>query len=260
MEPLLRVEHLTIKYQGKEAVRDVSFVLREGEILGIAGESGSGKSTLLWSILGIQRGGAEITGGTIWYRGQNITKFSKREFQRLRGPEIGMIVQDCRASLCPTRKIGVQITEMVREHEKVSKKEVKARAEELFGKIGLTDKKRIWNSYPFELSGGMNQRIGICMAMLLRPRILLADEPTSALDAAVQKQIMQELQMLRKDCGTSVILVTHNLALVKWMADQVLILKDGAVQEYGNCSEVMEQPMRLYTRELLDAVLHLRTE
>lgn len=279
MEPLLRVEHLTIQYEGKEAVKDVSFTLQEGEILGIAGESGSGKSTLLWSLLGISRGGAAISEGEVWYRDQNITQLSERELRRLRGPEIGMIVQDCRSSLCPTRTIGAQITEMVREHEdsavnplrsmcrvfgsgngKSSKKEIRKRAEALFKKIGFTDCDRVWNSYPFELSGGMNQRIGICMAMMLHPNLLLADEPTSALDAAVQKQTMEELLMLRKESGTAMILVTHNLALVKRMADRVLILKDGEVQEYGPCSQVLEQPESPYTKELLDARLHLRTE
>ena len=257
---LLEVKNLSIAYEGMPVVRNISFCLCEGEILGIAGESGSGKSTLIRAIMGILGREGEIFSGEIWYRGKSLTDMSERERQLLRGKEMGMVFQDSKASLCPVRKIGPQVLDMMRAHGKISKREAYAKASEIMEKTGLTDPGRILNSYPFELSGGMNQRVGICMAMLLNPGLLLADEPTSALDVTVQKQVVEELLLMRQEYRTSMILVTHNIGVLRKMADQILVMKDGCVVESGAADRVLEQPENGYTRELIDAQLHVKTE
>lgn len=255
---LLRMEHVTICYDGEPVVQDVSLELEQGEILGIVGESGSGKSTLIKAIMGLLGTEGCVTEGDIWYKGENLTEMSAKKLRRFLGPEIGMIFQDCKAALCPVRKVGVQICEAVRAHEKLSRKEIKQRATEIMRKIGLTDTERIWNSYPFELSGGMNQRVGICIAMVLKPELLLADEATSALDVTVQKQVVEELLMMKEDYGTSMIVVTHNIGVVRAMADKVLVLKDGKIRDYGDTDKVLKHSKDIYTRKLMDSVLRLR--
>lgn len=257
---LLRMEHVTICYDGKPVVQDVSLELEQGEILGIVGESGSGKSTLIKAIMGLLGTEGCVTEGDIWYKGENLTEMSAKKLRRFLGPEIGMIFQDCKAALCPVRKVGVQICEAVRAHEKLSRKEIKQRATEIMQKIGLTDTERIWNSYPFELSGGMNQRVGICTAMVLKPDLLLADEATSALDVTVQKQVVEELLMMKEDYGTSMIVVTHNIGVVRAMADKVLVLKDGKIRDYGDTDKVLKHSKDIYIRKLMGSVLRLKVD
>ena len=224
MEPLLEVKNLTVSYGDEAVLRDVSFTLQEGEILAVTGSSGIGKSTLLKSVMGLLGAEGKVLGGDILYLGKSILHMTQKELTALRGAQIGMVFQDCGASLCPVRKVGTQIYEAVRAHERVTKAEVMDRTAALLGKIGLSDWRRIWNSYPFQLSGGMNQRVGICMAMLLSPSLLLADEPTSALDVTVQKQVGEELLLMRREYNTAMLLVTHNPALAEKMADRVLRL------------------------------------
>lgn len=255
---LLRADHLTICYEGTPVVQDVSFQLNEGEILGIVGESGSGKSTIVRAVVGILGNEGQVTEGTVWYKGKNLTDMPEKELRKYRGPEIGMVFQDCSAAFCPVRTVGAQIYEAVSEHEKTTKAEVKKRAGELLEKIGLTDYRRVLKSYPFELSGGMNQRVGICAAMMLHPNLLLADEPTSALDVTVQKQVVEELLLMRKDFQTAMILVTHNIGVVRKMADKVLVLQNGRVMDYGKAEEILSNPQSPYTRKLMDSVIHLK--
>ena len=230
-DTILKAEHLTKKFiSGKKtltAVDDVSFELKQGEILGIVGESGSGKSTIVKAIMGLLGEEGLVTRGDIWYKGENLTDMSEKKLRKLLGTEIGMVFQDCKAALCPVRTIGAQIHEAVSEHEKISKKEVRERAGEIMKKIGLDDSDRVLDSYPFELSGGMNQRVGICTAMIMHPNLLLADEPTSALDVTVQKQVVEELLLMRKEYNTAMILVTHNIGVVRMMADRILVLQNG---------------------------------
>lgn len=260
MNSLLRVEHVTISYNGKPTVQDVSFELQQGEILGIVGESGSGKSTIIKTIMGLLGEEGRITGGNIWYKGENLIVMSEKKIRRYLGKEIGMVFQDCKSALCPVRKVGAQICEAVRAHEKIAKKEIQARAFQIMQKIGLSDPERIWNSYPFELSGGMNQRVGICMAMILQPSLLLADEPTSALDVTVQKQVVEELFMMNREYQTSMIVVTHNIGVVRAMADKTLILRDGKIRDYGITDKVLNHSEDIYTRKLMDSVLTLKAE
>lgn len=230
MDPLLCVDNITICYNQKPIVENASFSLEKGKTLGIIGESGAGKSTILKAVIGLLGQEGMITEGNIWYRGKNMTDMSLKERRKLLGKEIGMVFQDCKSFLCPIRTIGSQIYESMAAHEKISKKEAYERASFLMQTIGLEDSKRIWNSYPFELSGGMNQRVGICMAVLLKPSLLLADEPTSSLDAATQAQVIKELQILRKKEEMAMILVTHNIGVVSELANEILVLKAGKLE------------------------------
>lgn len=258
MAELLRFEHVEISYGGESVVHDVSFSVKPGEILGLVGESGSGKSTLMKSAMGLLGSNGLVTKGDILFEGKNIPDLSEKALRKIRGARIGMIFQDAGASLCPIRTIGEQIYESMSAHMAISKLEARKQALTLFDKLHFKDGKRIWDSYPFELSGGMNQRAGIAIAMLMQPAVLLADEPTSALDVAVQKQVVEEMKQLRDLFGTAIILVTHDIGVVSAMADTVLVLKDGYPVEYGPARQVLEHPVHEYTQKLLAAVPKLR--
>lgn len=254
---LLQYEHVDITYNGFAAVRDVSFAVKEGEILGIVGESGSGKSTIIRAAMGLLGSSGMVTRGDIWYKGKNLPDLKESERRQINGPELGMIFQNAGSSFCPIRKVGAQLFESMRGHEVISKETFHAQALDLLEKLGFEDGKRILESYPFELSGGMQQRVGIAAAMLLNPSVLLADEPTSALDVTVQKQVVEEMLQLRRNFGTAIVLVTHNIGVVRAMADQVLVMQGGRMAEYGSAQQVLSAPQEAYTKKLLSAVPRL---
>ena len=258
MEDLLRYDHVDVCYNGVPAVQDVSFTLRSGEILGIVGESGCGKSTLLKAAMGLLGSSGMVTRGDIWYRDKNLPDLPAGELRKLNGPELGMIFQSAGSSFCPIRTVGAQLYEVMTQHGSVTKKDFERRALELLEKLGFEDGRRILRSYPFELSGGMQQRVGIAAAMLLKPKVLLADEPTAALDVSVQKQVLEELLLLRKTYGTAIVLVAHNIGVIGAMADRVLVMQDGRTAEYGETQQVLQNPQSSYTRALLAAVPRLR--
>lgn len=258
MAGLLDYQHVEISFNGNAVVHDVTFQLHPGEILGLVGESGSGKSTLIRAAMGLLGSSGMVTRGDIWFEGKNLPDLSDSEMRHICGEKIGMIFQDCGASLSPIRTIGEQILESMEAHRRVDVPTAKAAAMELFDKLKLKDGERVWNSYPFELSGGMNQRAGIAIAMLMNPGILLADEPTSALDVAVQRQVVEEMLSIRDAFGTAIIIVTHDIGVVSAMADSILVLQDGNVMEYGRAKEVLDNPQNNYTRKLLSAVPRLR--
>ncbi|HIS27600.1 MAG TPA: ABC transporter ATP-binding protein [Candidatus Pullilachnospira intestinigallinarum] len=258
MEELLTYQKVKICYGTKPVAEDVSFSLKSGEILGIVGESGSGKSTLIRAALGILGPGGAVTGGNILFQGRNLSGLPEKELRRIRGAAIGMVFQDSGASLCPVRTIKSQIYDTMAAHQKISRREAEKQALSLLERLGFADGERILKSRPFELSGGMNQRIGIALAMLLKPAVLLADEPTSALDVSVQKQAVEEMLLMRRLYGTAIVLVTHNIGVVSAMADTVLVLKDGRMQEYGSARQVLGHPGAEYTRQLLAAVPRIR--
>ena len=258
MEALLRYNHVDISYLGQPVIRDVSFSLHSGEILGIVGESGSGKSTLIKAAMGLLGCEGQVTRGDIWFKGKNLPELPPKELRKLCGSELGYIFQSSGSAFCPIRTVGAQLFETMKEHEKISRKDFEAQALELLFKLGFDNGKRILESYPFELSGGMQQRAGIAAAMLLNPSVLLADEPTSALDVTIQKQVVEEMLMVRETFGTAIVLVTHNLGVIGAMADNVLVLKDGKTVEYGKTGDVLANPQADYTRALLAAVPRLR--
>ena len=258
MEEILRYEHVEISYNGIPAVRDISFSVSEGEILGIVGESGSGKSTLIRAAMGLLGNTGLVSRGDIFYRGKNLPDLKESDRRKLNGPELAMIFQNAGSSFCSIRTVGAQMYESMQEHDSISRQEFRSRAVEFFGKIGFEDGERILDSYPFELSGGMQQRVGVAAAMLMRPSILLADEPTSALDVSVQKQVAEEMRMMRDEFKTAIVLVTHNIGLVRFMTDRVLVMRDGKTVEYGETDQVLNHPESDYTKLLLEAVPMLK--
>lgn len=258
MTEVIRYEHVDISYKGKRVVHDVSFSVEKGEILGIVGESGSGKSTLIKAAMGLLGKDGLVTRGDIWYKGMDLPDLKPREMRKLCGPELGMIFQTAGSSFCPIRTVRAQLYEFMTEHKKIKADVFENQAEKLLEKFGFEDPQRVLDSYPFELSGGMQQRVGIAAAMLLNPKILLADEPTSALDVTVQKQVVEEMLMVRETFGTSIVLVTHNMGVIRAMADKVLVLHEGEIMEYGVTEEVFEHPGSVYTKKLLAAVPKLR--
>ena len=258
MAEVIRYDHVDISYKGKRVVHDVSFSVEEGEILGIVGESGSGKSTLIKAAMGLLGKDGLVTRGDIWYKEMDLPDLKPREMRKLCGPELGMIFQTAGSSFCPIRTVRAQLYEFMTEHKKIKTDAFENQAMELLEKFGFEDPKRVLDSYPFELSGGMQQRVGIAAAMLLNPSVLMADEPTSALDVTVQKQVVEEMLMVRERFGTSILLVTHNMGVIRAMADKVLVLHEGEIMEYGVTEEVFEHPRSEYTKKLLAAVPKLR--
>lgn len=258
MEALLQYNHVDISYLGQPVIRDVSFSLHSGEILGIVGESGSGKSTLIKAAMGLLGCEGQVTRGDIWFKEKNLPELPPKELRKLCGSELGYIFQNAGSSFCPIRTVGAQLYETMKEHEKISRKDFEVQALELLSKLGFEDGKRILDSYPFQLSGGMQQRIGIAAAMLLNPSVLFADEPTSALDVTIQKQVVEEMLMVRKTFGTAIVLVTHNLGVIGAMTDRVLVLENGRCVECGSTRQVLSQPRADYTKALLAAVPRLR--
>ena len=255
---ILTYDSVEISFGGKAVVHDVSFSLEHGEILGLVGESGSGKSTLIKAAMGLLGSDGLVTRGDIRYMDQNILDIPEKEKRKIRGAGSGMIFQDAGASLCPSRTIGEQIFESMGALTKITRSEAKTRAMDLFDKLNFKDSQRVWDSYPFELSGGMNQRAGIAIAMLMNPPVLFADEPTSALDVSVQHQVVREMLKLRELFGTAIVIVTHDIGVVRAMADTVLVLKNGKTVEYGTADRVLDHPQDPYTRKLLEAVPKLQ--
>lgn len=252
---ILTVEDLVVVYGKKRVVYDVSFSVKRGEILVIAGESGSGKSTILKAIGGLLGKGGAIYDGQIFFDGKEITVLSDGQRRRLSGEAIGFIFQNAGASFCPIRTIGDQIFEAVKAHRDWSKEEFRARAVDLMQKINLAPE--VLDEYPFRLSGGMAQRAGILAATILEPKLLLADEPTSALDAVTQVSVVKELLKLRERLGVSIVMVTHHMGVAWRMADRVLIMRKGQAVEFGTREQIFNEPHEPYTQELIRAVPRL---
>lgn len=251
---LLEINRVEISYRDRPVILDMTIKVGKGEILGIVGESGSGKSTLAKAVIGLLGNEGKVASGEILYKGNNLLTMSPEALRKKRGPEIGMVFQNHASSLCPIRTIGDQFYESVREHRNRKRNEVEKLAKALFEKMNLKDGERILKSYPFELSGGMSQRVGIAMAMLLEPDLLLADEPTSALDVIVQVKVAKELQRLRDEKGTAIVMVTHNISLAAILADNIAVINKGRLMEYGAASTVIYDPQHAYTKELIQSV------
>lgn len=254
MQDLLQVRNLYAGYNGIDVVRNINFCLKEKEILGIVGESGCGKTTLLKAISKLEGLATDVHSGEILFYGKDMGSLSKEEIRKSRGREFAYVFQNPESSLNPSRKIRLQFYEAISAHKKMTKKEMDKEILDLFVKLGLKDGERVLRSYPFELSGGMAQRVAIAMAVILRPKLLLADEPTSALDATVQKQVLEELLRLRDTMHTAIVMITHNIGVVSKMADKIGVMYGGRLVEYGSKEEVLHFPSHPYTRALLEAV------
>ncbi len=232
----------------------VSFVVKEGETLCIVGESGCGKSVTSLSIMGLLGRGGKVVKGEVLFEGKNLLELSEKELDKVRGNKLTMIFQDALSALNPVLTIGNQLSESIRSHLHIDKKEAKLRASELLLKVGLSEPERIMRKYPFTLSGGMRQRVMIAMALSCNPRLLIADEPTTALDVTIQAQIMRLLKELQKEYKMSVMLITHDIGLVAEMADRVLVMYAGQIVEESEVVELFRNPAHPYTKALLDTV------
>ncbi|MBQ3100899.1 MAG: ABC transporter ATP-binding protein [Clostridia bacterium] len=257
-EVLLSVDNLHTSFftdSGEvQAVNGVTFNLDAGEILGIVGESGSGKSVTAYSIMQILAETGKIVDGSIKYKGQDITKWSEKQMRSFRGKCCSIIFQDPMTSLNPVFTIGSQLTEAIKLHTDKKGKTAKARAAELLELVGINDPLKRLKQYPFELSGGMRQRVMIAMALACEPDILIADEPTTALDVTIQAQILELIQKLQKQMGMAVILVTHDLGVIADMCDNIVVMYGGKICERGTAHEIFYNPKHEYTKGLLRSI------
>ena len=251
---LLEITNVDISYGKRLIVKNCNLTLEKGEICSIVGESGSGKTTVIRAVLGLLAGGGKVTAGDIVYEGRSLLSLNDKEWRALRGHDISMIFQDSGAMMNQTRLIGKSYVEYILTHENISKKEAWDKGAEMLGRMRLPDPDRIMNSYPFQLSGGQRQRVGIAMGMTYQPRLLLADEPTSALDVTTQAQIVRQMMELRDEYGTSIIIVTHDLGVASYMADKVVVMKNGVIEDQGSRQHILHETDNAYTKKLMDAV------
>lgn len=257
---MIEIKNVTISYGDRPTVKNFSMALKKGEIASIVGESGSGKTTVIRAVLGLLPGGGKVTEGDILFEGKSLLENTAEEWRNLRGTDMSMIFQDSGAMLNPIRKIGSVFVEYIRTHEKISRKAAWEKGREMLEQMRLPSSDNIMKSYPFQLSGGMRQRVGIAMAMTFQPKLLLADEPTSALDVTTQAQIVRQMMELREEWGTSIIMVTHNLGVAAYMSDQILVMKEGQIADTGSRDQILKGGRSVYTQELLEAVPSLGGE
>lgn len=251
---LLEVNNLSIAYGEKPIVYDVNIRLDAGKVLAIVGESGSGKTTIIRAILGCLPTGGHVTSGEILFNGKNLLENSEEEWRKVSGRTITMVFQSSASMLDPIQTIGKQFVEYIQEHEPISKEEAEQKAVAMFKKMNLPNPESILQRFPFELSGGMNQRVGVAMGMCFKPNLLLADEPTSALDVTTQAQVVEEMMKICREDNTAIIIVTHNLGVAAYVADELMVMRYGHVVERGTSEQILNHPQQEYTKELLAAV------
>ncbi|HEV7322600.1 MAG TPA: ABC transporter ATP-binding protein [Ensifer sp.] len=255
LPPVLEVEGLSIAYRDgqaeRRAVHDVSFRINPGEVVALVGESGSGKTTTAQSIMGLLAANGRVESGSIRLNGTDIARWSDRQLDTVRGAKISLVPQDPGSSLNPVKTIGAQLGEIFRIHGALRSEEIDHRVISLLARVGLSEPALRAQQYPHELSGGMRQRVLIAIAIALKPQLIIADEPTSALDVTVQKRILDLIDELRTEYGTSVLLVTHDLGVAADRADRIVVLQKGRIQEQGATAAVLSAPRSPYTRQLL---------
>jgi peptide/nickel transport system ATP-binding protein len=260
-EPLLGVEDLEVAFATEEgivqAVDGVSFDLKAGEVLAIVGESGSGKSVTAMTLMGLTRSPNARFSGRAYYQGTELIGAPEDDLRRVRGAEIAMVFQDPMTSLNPVIKIGDQIMEQIQEHEALPDQQARERAIELLERVGIPRARDRIDSYPFEFSGGMRQRVMIALALSCDPSILIADEPTTALDVTIQAQILQRIHELREETGAAVILVTHDLGVVAEIADRIAVMYAGRIIEEGTLDQIFYDPQHPYTWGLLGSITRM---
>lgn len=255
-QPLLAVNNLTLSYRSgnrwQPVVHNVSFELQPGEMVALVGESGSGKTTTAQAIMGLMAENGRREGGEILLNGVDISQWSQKRFDTLRGARISLVPQDPGNSLNPVKTVGEQVEEILRLHLKLPSAQRQQRVIDLLNRVGLSHPEQRVKQYPHQLSGGMKQRVLIAIALALQPEIIIADEPTSALDVTVQKRILDLLDNLRQESRTAVLFVTHDLALAAQRADRIIVFRHGEIQESGRTEQVISAPSHPYTRQLLN--------
>ncbi len=252
--PIIQATNLKISFDDFVAVKGISFAVAEGKTLAIVGESGSGKSLTALSLMGLLPKGAAISGDlqlNTNNQAHNLTTIDNKQWQQLRGKEMGMVFQEPMSSLNPVMKIGKQLAEVILTHQQVDKTTAKQQAIEWLRKVQLPNPEKLYERYPHQLSGGQKQRVMIAMAMCNKPVLLIADEPTTALDVTVQQEVIALMRNLQQEHHTAMIFITHDLALAAQIADEVLVMYQGEVMEYGTAADVLQHPQHAYTKALL---------
>jgi peptide/nickel transport system ATP-binding protein len=259
--PLLEVRNLKVSFRTEDgvvkAVGGVSFALSEGETLGIVGESGSGKSVTMMSVMRLIFDPNARFEGEVIYKGKDLMTLSQDQMRKVRGSEIAMIFQDPMTSLDPVYRVGWQIAEQIRTHERISKRAAHSRAVELLGAVGIPHPRERVDDYPHQFSGGMRQRVMIAMALSCSPDLLIADEPTTALDVTIQAQILNLIKKLKEDFGSAVVLITHDMGVVADIADRVAVMYAGRVIEQGSKRDLFYDAQHPYTWGLLGSIARL---
>lgn len=252
---LLKITDLEISYGSRVTVTDANIELEKGEILSIVGESGSGKTTVIRAIMGCLPGNGCVSGGDIIFDGKSLLANTQEQWRQMCGTEVSMIFQDSGNMINPIRRIGEQFVAYILTHApQTSRQDAYQLAIKMLDDVRLPNPDNVMRSYPFELSGGMRQRVGIAMAMTFSPKLLLADEPTSALDVTTQAQIIRQIVDVHNEYNAAVIVVTHNLGVASYMANKIVVMQNGRIVESGLREEVIGNPQHEYTRELLAAV------
>ncbi len=256
---MIKIENLSVAFDGAEVVKNVNLEIADGEILGVVGESGSGKSVTALTLMGLVSKEAAVTSGRIFYDDVVLASAGRPRdmalYRAYQGSRMSMVFQEPMTSLNPTKRVGGQVEEMLRLHASdLTGEQRKERVLETFLKVGLKDAKRVYDSYPHQLSGGMRQRAMIAMAVILHPGLVVADEPTTALDVSVQNQIIALLREINKEQKNSMLFITHDLNLARRLCHRVAVMKDGRVVESGNVEEIFESPKEAYTKRLIEAV------